>query len=811
METLWQDVKYGVRMLAKSPGFTAVAVLTLALGIGANTAIFSVVNAVLMRGMPFPEPERLVTLWQSYPQRGLNPWWLSQANFAAYRDHNRSFERLAAYSRAGVNLTGDGEPERLQIANITWDFFEVLRVPPALGRGFRPEEDAPGRNTVCILSYGLWQRRFGGDPQVLGKKILIDQVPMEVVGVMPQGFAFPSAEIQLWRPVGLDPTRKFGFFLRGIARLKPGVQPAAAEAETTAILRAGAQADANFGGSNAPAPPDADLKTVVTPLRDAVTQTIRKPLLVVLGAVGLVLLIACANVANLLLARATSRGREISVRFALGATPARVARQLLTESLLLSALGGIGGVFLAWWGVGLLGQLPVEGVPRLSEASVDGKVLLFTASVVLLTGLLFGLAPVARLRALGVQAGLREGMRGGTARSSRRMNGALVAAQFALSLILLVAAGLLLKSFERLLAVNPGFQPENVLSLYVQIPDQKYREPARSAQFFTVLLERVQGLPGVRSAGLTSTVPFVGDIDSDGTIVQGHEPPPGVPVPVTRIFRVSPGFFRALGVTLIRGRDFLPTDREDSPPVAVVDETLARRYWPDGDALGKRIRYSWDTSDRAWMTIVGVAGTIQDYRLDLPTEPHMYLSYAQEPQRRMSLVVRTSSEPGALTAVVRAQLHEIDPDVPLFSVRTMEEHISQTLQPRRLTNLLLASFAATALLLAAVGIYGVMSLEVSSRVQEFGIRMALGAQPRDVFRLVWSHAMWLTAAGALLGLVGALFATRVLASLLFEVRTTDAATYASVAALLAAVAFVACYVPARRATRVDPIVALRYE
>jgi len=811
LEDFWQDVRYGARLLRRSSGFTVVVVLTLALGIGANTAIFSIVNAVLLRPLPFPEPDQLVMLWQSYPQRRLNTWWLSQANFVAYRDQNKVFAELAGYSGTGLNLSGIGEPERLRGANVTAHFFEVLRIQPARGRTFRIEEDSPGKNKVCILSHGLWQRRFGGDPQVLGQKIFLNGAPFEVVGVMPAEFKFPDSATQMWIPLGLDRARKSPFFIRGIARLKPGTSPSQAQTETTALLRHLGRDDSGFIGSNAPAPPGADLHTVVTPLKDAITGRTRQPLLVVLAAVGLVLLIACANVANLLLARATSRTREISLRLVLGASPVRIVRQLLTESLLVSLLGAAAGTVLAAGSMRFLDRLPVGGIPRIEEVSLDATVLFFTAAIALLTGILFGLAPAFRARRLGVQTGLREGVRSSAAVSARRANNLLVVAQFALSLILLVAAGLLLKSLERLLAVHPGFEPRNLLTLRAQIPALKYAEPPETLQFYSQLLERVRGLPGVRAAGLISSLPFTGDLELDGTIVEGHEPPPGSVVPVTAICWISPGLFQSMEIPVLRGRDFLGTDRADSPPVAIVDDTLARQFWPDGDALGKRIRFSWDTSENRWMTIVGVVSGIKDNTLALKLEPHLYIPNAQQPPRGMNLVIRTVSGAPSVAPAVRAQIRELDPDVPAFAIRTMTEQIEITLRPQRLTNFLLGSFALTALVLAAIGIYGVVSLEVNSRFQEFGIRMALGAQRRDVFLLVLFQAARLAAAGVLLGILGALAFTGFLGNLLYDVKPGDPATLAAVATLLSAVALLACYLPARRATRVDPMTALRYE
>ena len=566
IEETARDLRYGLRMLGKNPGFTAIAVLTLALGIGANAAIFSVVYGVLLRPLPYTEDERLVTLIQSYPQRGIDSWGLSQANFALYRDQNQVFEKIAAHTSVGFNLTGGGNPERLQASSVTVDFFDVLGVQPGWGRAFRPEEDTPGKNIVCILSYGLWQRRFGGDPQILGQSLLLNDNPMEVVGIMPQGFAYPNRNVELWLPLGLNPQRKFPYTMTGIARLKPGVPVSQAGTETTSIFWNAAQADPGIAGASAPPPADADMRTIVRPLKEVIIGDTKTPLLVLLGAVGLVLLIACANVANLLLARAASRTRELALRFALGATPGRVIRQLLTESLLLSLIGGATGAALAWLGVRLLPQLPaLQQVPRLGEVSVNPTVLAFTAGLAILTGLLFGLAPAMRAYRVGLETGLRDGMRGSAGRSSRRLNSVLVASQFALCLVLLIGAGLLIKSFQRLLSVSPGFQPQQVFSMRLSLPNTKYASRSRRSQFFDSLLERVRSVPGIRSAAVVSLLPFGGNRTSDGFIVEGHEPETGGVAPNAQDRAVSPGYFQTLEMPLLLGRDFLPGDRADSP------------------------------------------------------------------------------------------------------------------------------------------------------------------------------------------------------------------------------------------------------
>jgi predicted permease len=809
IEQVWQDGRYSLRMMRKNPGFTAIAVITLALGIGANTAIFSLVDSILMRPLQYQQPDRLVKLMQSDRQIGLDIWNLSQASFAALRDNSHSLEAVAAYSNGGVNLTGDVEPERVQVTNVTADFFKVLGLPPVLGRTFRSTEDTPGNNVVCVISYGFWQRRFAGDPGVVGRFLSLNNVTTEVIGVMPLGFSFllgPKSEV--WIPIALNPARTAPYFLKGIARLGLGVSASEAEAETTGLLLDFARQNPNSSEGSRPLGEELGLKTIVTPLKESIVGKTEKPLLILLGAVGLVLLIACANVANLLLARATSRVREIAVRFALGATAARVARQLLTESILLASIGAIVGTTLAWLGVRTIGRLPIDGIPRIEEVTVDGTVLAFAAGIALLTGLLFGLMPALRAYKMGMVAAMHEGGRGST--SSRRSNSVLVAAQFALSFVLLIGAGLLLKSFQRLESVDLGFNPEKMLTMSISLPARKFTKPQQSTQFYQSLIDRVRNLPGIRAAGLTATLPLAGDGNSDGFMVEGHEPSKGSSGSQVQaqLMSMTPGSLQAMGIALRRGRDFLETDGSDSPLVAVVDETLARMYWPDGDAIGKRVE---TTGDLQWMTIVGVVGGIKQYDLAEKLQPHIYAPLAQAPTRQAALVIRTDSAANASIAAVRGEVQQLDPDIPLYSIRSMDDVIGRTLSSQRLTNLLLTAFSVLALLLAAVGIYGTMSLYVGSRKNEFGIRLALGAQPGVVLRLVLREGMLLIASGIAIGIGGALVLTRAIASLLFEVSPTDPVVFAGVPLLLVLVALVACFVPARRASRVDPMVALRCE
>lgn len=808
MNKLFQDLKYGTRILLKQPGFTLVAVVTLALGIGANTAIFSLVNSILLRPLPFRDPDRVVRMIQASPKLGLATWGVSQAGFNAYREQNRSFETMAIYNNSATNLTGEGEPERLPVATVTADFFKVFGVNPQLGRTFVEGEDAAGKNNVCVISYAFWQRRFGGDRNVVGRMLTLNNTPTQIVGVMPAEFKFPRLETDLWTPLAFDKTRTAPYFYSVAGRLKPGVQVAQAQADTTDAVQNFGRAHPNISesvGLNEGAGP----RTIVTPIREVMLGRTQKPLLVLLAAVALVLLIACANVANLLLARATSRTREIAVRVSLGATPARVARQLLTESVLLSFIGAIAGVGLAALGISMLDKLPITGIVRIEEVSLNGRVLAFTAGLTVLTGLLFGFMPALRAYAMGIAAGIREGARGTI--SHRRLNSALVAVQFALSLVLLIGAGLLLKSFQRLESVDLGFNADNTLTMVATLPRAKYDNQEKAFRFYDGALERLRNSPGIKTVGLTTNLPFGDGGNVDGIIVEGQEPPEGGNITQTeqaQIQSVTPETFQALGVPILQGRDFQWTDNSNSPRVAIIDEPLARRYWPRGDAVGRRIQ---TTGERQWLTIVGVVGGIKHVNLAEEKQPHLYYSMLQFPAPRAFFIARTDGPPEASITSFRSAIRQVDPDMPLYLVRSMDEIIGQTLGTQRLTNILLTAFAIIALVLAAVGIYSTMSVYVGSRTKEFGIRLALGAQPGALRRAVMRQGMLLTAAGVVVGVVGALALTRTIKSLLFEVSATDPFVFTAIPVLLVFVSLLACYTPARRATKVDPLIALREE
>jgi len=806
IEQVFQDSRYALRILRKNPGFTSIVLVTLALGIGVNTAIFSLVDGILLRPLPYKRPERLVRVVQSQRQLGLDTWNLSQATFTAIHDNANTLESMAAYSTGGANLSGDGDPERLSVGNVTADFFKVFDVPPVLGRTFHSGEDTPGNNNVCVISYGFWQRRFGGSPTAVGRALNLNDNSVEIVGIMPAGFDFPRPTTEIWIPLALNPTRTAPYFLRGVARLGSGVSIAQAESETTSVLLDWVRQHPATSEGRIPIDKGSAFKSLVSPLKEAMVGSTQRPLLILLGAVGLVLLIACANVANLLLARATSRVREIAVRFALGASPARVARQLLTESMVLSFLGAFLGVLLAWLGVKLLDRMPTEGIPRINTVGIDGRILAFTGGLAIVTGLLFGLMPAMRAYRMGIVSAMREGGRGST--SNRRSNSVLVAAQFALSFVLLIGAGLLLRSFQRLQAVELGFNPNNLMTMSLSLTARKYPKEEKALRLYQELLDRLRALPGVRAAGMTTNTPFVGEDNTDNFIVEGHEPGKGDETMQTQLVAFSPGAFQALGMNLLLGRDFSESDKGDSEPVAIVDETLAKMYWPDGNAIGKRVE---TTGDMQWMTIVGVVGVVKQDTLGEKPQPHIYQPLPQSPSVLVKLVVRSDGTESATVSAIRSVVSDLDPDIPVYSIRSMDDLIAKTLNSERLTNLLLTSFSILALVLAAVGIYGTMSLYVGSRKNEFGIRLALGARPGVLLRGVLREGMLLIGVGVAIGTAGALALTRSIATLLFNVSPTDPLVFAGVTILLVVVAFVACFAPAQRAARVDPMIALRHE
>ena len=807
METFIQDIRFGIRMLAKEPMFSIIAVITLALGIGANTAIFSVVNGVLLRPLPFKEPDRLMMIRETklpqFPEFSVAP-----GNFLDWKKQNTVFERLVAYKGSSLNLIGTGDPERLRALNVTEGFFAMLGAQPQLGRDFLAEEDQVGHNNVVILSYGLWQRRFSGDPKILNQTITLNRQAYTVIGVMPATFHFGSGEneLDLWTPMAFTEEQAQnhgGHGLAAIGQLKPGVTVDQARAEMSAIAgRLAAQYPVDIGW---------DVK--IMPLLEFSVRSIKPALLVLLVAVVFVLLIACANVANLLLARAAGRQKEIATRTSLGASRWRIVRQLLTESLLLSLLGGALGLALAKWGMDLLLTLAPPDLPRLNNVSLDGRALAFTATITLLTGVIFGLVPALQSSKPNLNETMKDAGRGSTEGGRRqRIRSTLVVLEVATALVLLVGAGLMIKSFWQLQKVDPGFNPDNALTVQVSLPKTKYPEESQQVAFFQQLIERVATLPGVQSAGAGHVVPLSGNDFVLAFEIDGRPPlQPGV-TQSTNYYSVSADYFKAMGIPLRRGRVFTERDIKDSPRVAVINETMAKKIFPDEDPIGKRITFdNRQKGNPEWYEIVGIVGDVKQYGLDQVTTMQTYEPYIQQTFPYMTLVVRTTGDPTNLNAAIRSEVLKLDKEQPTTNFKTLNEFFSISIAQQRFSVVLLGVFAVVALLLSAVGIYGVLSYAVTQRTHEIGIRVALGARRRDVLRLVVGRGLLLTVIGVAGGLGAAFALTRLMASLLFGVTATDAVTFASVASLLLAVALLACYIPARRATKVDPLVALRYE
>jgi putative ABC transport system permease protein len=814
IETFLQDLRYGVRVLAKNPGFTAIAVLTLALGIGANTAIFSVVDELLVRPLPYRDAERLVMLWEISPE-GRHQNTTSRSNFRAWREQSTVFESMAAFADYNIALTGgSGEPEEVAAQLANPELFRVVGVEPVLGRSFTQEDARLGAPLVAMLSHGLWRRRFGGDPRVIGNPITLDGQPYVVVGVLPAGFEWhirtrsrtgKSAEI--WTPLAM-PTEgdaaTRGRFLSAVARLKPGVSLAQAETEMKTIAARLARAEPWY---------NKDVGAEVIPLREQFVGNLRRALLVLLGAVGFVLLIACANVANLLLSRAAAREKEIALRTALGAGRFRVFRQLLTESVLLAALGCLLGLVLAGWGIQALVAISPRELVDLQGVGLNLPVLAVTLAVSLATGILFGLAPALEATRLHLNDTLKEGGKGasGQGARSRRLRGALVVAEVALALVLMASAGLLVKSFVRLQQIDTGFNTENVLTMVANLPTGKYQEGRQIVGFFRQATERIRTLPGVRAIGTVNYLPLYGGLGTttDFTVEGRPAPLPGREL-YTHVRVVDPGYFGAMGIPLLRGRNFTDLEASEPKQVVLVSESLARRYFPSENPLGKRISVVM-FEEPVWTEIVGIVGDVRYDSLTDEAEPTTYFPLPELTYSSMTFVIRTTGNPGEMAPAVRRVVREIDPDQPLSAVRTMDQVMAATVGRARFNTLLLGLFAGLATLLAAVGIFGVMSYSVALRTREIGLRMSLGARPGQVLMLILKQGLVLTLIGVGLGLAGALALTRLLSGLLYGVGSTDPATFTAIALLLTLVSMIACYIPARRATRVDPLVALRYE
>jgi putative ABC transport system permease protein len=802
VEHLVKDIRYAVRTLARAPGFTATVVGTLALGIGANTAIFSVVHAVLLTPPPYESPGELVMVWEQFLPRNRTQNVISPRNFRAWQEQNEAFSGIAAMFESGRNLTGEGDPQVVSVGFVSTNLFEILGVRPLLGRVLRPEEMNPANSRVVVLDFGFWQRQFGADPNVLGRTLTLQDASYQIVGIMPEGFDFPS-EPDMWSPLALSPPNweSTGRFLTSVARLRPGVNVVQAQASMDGLAARLTEQwpNANDGwGIN------------LVPLQEQVAGGIRPALLVLLGAVGVVLLIACANVANLLLGRAAVRGKEMAIRSALGAGQSRLMRQLLTESAVLTALAVGVGLVVAHAAVSALGAFGPSDIPRLDAIGLNGRVLGFTLAIAGFTGMAFGLMPALHLSKSDAQSALKVGGKTSGGSSSHRLRGLLVVAEISLALVLLVGAGLLIRSFQRMLDVELGFEPDGVLSMEVQLPSARYNTATRWVQFFSDVIDRIETLPQVEAASAISFLPLDGLGSATSFTVDDLPVPAPADRPVADVRAVHHDFFSAMGITLLQGRWFDGTEREDAEMLPIViSKSMADRFWPNVNPLGKTIAMPWNGLMHG--EVVGVVGDVRHMGLETTPRSKIYWSHRQFPYSFMSVIVRTNVDPMNVLPAVQEQLWALDPQLPVSDVRTMDERLGATYAQRRFNMWLLGGFAAVALILACVGIYGVMSYAVAQRTHELGLRIALGATPGEVLRVVVGKGLALTLGAVAVGLVVAFAVTRMMASLLFEVGALDPLTFLSVAVLLSGVAVAACWMPARKATRVDPMVALRTE
>jgi len=808
IETFFQDARYGLRSLRKKPGFTLTAIIALALGIGANTAIFSVINGVLLRSLDYVRPDRTVMIWERFAQNPEHQNVVSPANFLDWQKSSRSFEKIGAVWDVRQNFTGSGDPIEVHAQFVSAGFFPTLGVQPLIGRWFTDDEDREGANLVAVLSYRIWQERFGGNNAVLGQKVTISGRLFTIIGVMPPGFHFLDDQVQVWRPIAFDPATDYrktsGRFLKCVGRLAPGVTLEQAQAELNVIAKQLQQQYPTYNTS---------WSVSLTPIREQIVGDVRPILLVLLVAVAFVLLIACANVANLLLARAASRQRELALRAALGATRTRLMRQLLTESVLLALCGGVVGIAFAYWGVELLKAFGPDNIPRLREISIDPRVLLFTFAISLLTGIAFGLVPAFQASRADVNDALKEGGRGSTGGRGALRN-VFVVAEVSLALVLLIGAGLMIRSFIRLNRVEPGFESNRVLTMRAQLPGAKYKDDQQRLTFFKQAQERIAALPGVKAIGAINFLPLTGMASNTSFNVVGQPEPPLGQAPGTEVRVISGAYFAAMGIPLLKGRLFDEHDGPDSR-VTVINETMARKFFPNEDPIGKRLAISWAPPEpgkpQPIDEIIGVVGDTRETALERDPNPAIYWPLDRESYQFMTLIVRSSIDPMQLVPSVQREIRAMDPDQPLADVRTLEAVVAKSIARPRFDTMLLGIFAAVALVLASVGLYGVMNYSATQRTQEIGIRMALGAKPGDILRLVVGHGMKLTAAGIAIGVVAALALTRVMSNLLFGVTATDVPTFIGVSAVLTFVALLANYIPARRATRVNPVVALRYE
>jgi predicted permease len=806
LESLTQDVRFGLRMLRKSPGFTAVAVLTFALGIGANTAIFTVAYNVLLRPLPYRDASRLVMVWEDSSAYGFPQDTPAPGNFASWKSQNNVFADMAALRGGDFDLTGAGNPEQFRGVEITANIFPLLGVKPALGRNISPEEDKPGTNHVVILRHAVWMANFGGDPNIIGKQIWLNNAQYTVIGVMPRGFIFPDRQTQIWVPIAFSPdelANHGSHYLYVVARLKDGISLKNANAGLTIIAQ---RLQQQFPDSNA------KVGAYAVPLRDHLTDGSRVAALVLLGAVGFVLLIACANVANLLLARAAGRQKELAMRMALGAGRRRIIRQLLTESVLLSSIAGCAGLLLAIRATPFLAHLVPEGLAPLAGSGVNAKVLVFLVAVSIFCGVLFGLAPVLRISHLDLVAATKQsGAGSGVGASGTRMRDLLVVAEVALALVLFSGATLMVRSFINVRNLDPGFRPAHVLALETELPSPKYDNLALRNAFFQQVLERINHLPGVIAAGCTTWLPLTNWGGAPAIIIEGHPAPrPGQAI-IPNARMISDKYVQAIGMKLIEGRTFDARDGANTQPVALINQTAATKFWPGENPIGTRFKHD-DSGPQPWITIVGIVGDVRQAGLDQPPRPEIYLTYQQwDFFRPAYFAVRTAGDPMAVANAVREQIWAVDKDQPVTNVTPLENMLSDYLAPRKLQSSLLGGFAGFALLLAALGIYAVLASSVTQRTQEIGVRVALGAQQSNILRQILAQGLKLAGLGVVIGVAGALALSQVLATLLFGVTATDPWTLSGAVAALLLVATGACYIPARRSTRVDPMVALRYE
>lgn len=809
MTTLIHDVRYALRMLWKQPGFTAVAMLAVALGIGANTTIFSAVDALLLRPFSFTEPERVYFIWEQNPQAGYSRGSVAPANFLDMRAQVRTLENLSAYNNASFNLSEGDLPERLEGSLVSASLFKVVEARPALGRLFTPEDEEWGKDKIVVLSHGLWQRRFGSDAKIVGRQLKLNGRDYEVVGVMPPKFSFPPNGGELWTPLTFsaeDAKVRGNHFLRVMGRLAPGVSTEQAGAELAGIAQ---QLEQQYPDTNS------GRKLGLEAIIANFTRGPRAGLTVLLGAVGFVLLLACANVANLILVRAAARQKEIAIRMAMGASRARLIRQLLTESVVLSLGGGALGVLLAVWGVALVGagipQSLAKYLPGWENLGINPRALLFTLGISLLTGLIFGLAPALQATRTNFNEALKDGGRSSATHTHNRLRSLLVVSEITLSLILLIGAGLMIRSFFQLLKVDPGFDPSNVVVMNLSLGGDKYKEMGPRVDFYQELMRRIAGLPGVVRAGAVSQLPMGRSNSSSVFTIEGRPPLPKGQETSANWRPATPGYLEAMNIPLRRGRYLNERDdRADAPRAVLINEVMAERYFPGEDPLGRRLDFGDAQKDGYW-EIVGIVGNIKHESLDEKVEAETYVAHAQSPWRGMAVVVRTTNDPVQIVSAVRNVLLALDRDQPAFDVRTMDRVVSESLAPQRVTMVMMAIFAVIALLLAAIGVYAVMSYAVTQRTHEIGVRLALGAQPGDILRMVVRQGMALAGTGLAVGLVASYFLTQGMSKVLYGVSASDPVTFVGISALLAIVAFTANFIPARRATKVDPMVALRYE